>query len=117
MALLAGSEENQWDFIKIKINGILSWLVHTSLDFPPLFQLSSIGFFATLNRKFLSSAFDIFFPFVLRNSSKAFTAEFISVCTLSGGREQEKSEGKLGLWGWGVIRSQICLKQGKVSSV
>lgn len=54
---------------------------------------------------------------MLRNSSKAFTAEFISVCTLSGGREQEKSEGKLGLWGWGVIRSQICLKQGKVSSV
>lgn len=116
IALLDASEENQWGFLKIKINAILSWLVHQSLAFPPLFQLSSIVF-ATLNRKFLSSAFDIFFPFVLRNSPKAFTAEFISVCTLSGGREEEKSEGKLGLWGWGVIRRQICLKEGKVSSV
>lgn len=116
MALLDASEENQWGFLKIKINAILSWLVHPSLAFPPLFQLSSIVF-ATLNRKFLSSAFDIFFPFVLRNSPKVFTAEFISVCTLSGGREEEKSEGKFGLWGWGVIRRQICLKEGKVSSV
>ena len=54
---------------------------------------------------------------MLRNSPKVFTAEFISVCTLSGGREEEKSEGKLGLRGWGVIRRQICLKEGKVSSV
>lgn len=89
MVLLDASEENQWGFIKIKINGILSCLVHPSLAFPPLFQLSSIVF-ATLNRKFLSSAFDIFFPFVQRNSPKVFTAEFISMCTLSGGREEEK---------------------------
>lgn len=91
-------------------------VVHPSLAFPPLFQLSSIVFI-TLNRKFLSTAFDIFFPFVLRNSPRIFTAEFISVCTLREGREEEKSEGKLGLWGWGVIRRQICLKEGKISSV
>lgn len=103
MVLLDAREENQWCFIKIKINGILSWFVHPSLAFPPLFQLSSIVF-ATFTRKFLSSAFDIFFPFGLLNSPKVFTAEFISVGTLSGGREEEKSEGKLGLWGWGVIR-------------
>lgn len=54
---------------------------------------------------------------MLRNSLKVFTAEFISVCTLSGGREEEKSEGKLGLRGWGVIGRKICLKEGKVSSV
>lgn len=116
MALLDASEENQWGFSKIKINAILSWLVHPSLAFPPLFQLSSIVF-ANLNRKFLSSAFDIFFPFVLRSSPKVFTAEFISVRTLSGGREEEKSEGKFGLWGWGVIRRRICLKEGKDFSV
>lgn len=54
---------------------------------------------------------------MLRNSPKVFTAEFISVCTLSGGREEEKSEGKLGLRRRSVIRRQICLKEGKVSSV
>lgn len=103
-------------FHQNKINAIPSWLVHPSLALPPLFQLFSIVF-ATLKRKFLSSAFDIFFPFVLRNSPKVFTAEFISVCTRSGGGEEEKSEGKLALRGWGVIRRQICLKEGKVSSV
>lgn len=103
-------------FHRKKINAILSWLVHPSLAFCLLFQLFFIVF-ATLKRKFLSSAFDIFFPFVQRKSPKVFTAEFISVCTLSGGREEEKSEGKLGLRGWGVIRRQICLKEGKVSSV
>lgn len=89
-------------------------LVHPSLALLPLFQLFSIVF-ASLKDKFLSSVFDIFFPFALRNSPKFFTAEFISVCTLSGGRE--KSEGKLGLRRWGVIRRQICLKEGKISSV
>lgn len=89
-------------------------LVHPSLALLPLFQLFSIVF-ASLKDKFLSSVFDIFFPFALRNSPKVFTAEFISVCTLSGGRE--KSEGKLGLRRWGVIRRQICLKEGKISSV
>lgn len=92
------------------------WLVHPSLALLPLFQLFSIVF-ASLKDKFLSSVFDIFFPFALRNSPKFFTAEFISVCTLSGGREKEKSEGKLGLRRWGVIRRQICLKEGKISSV
>lgn len=103
-------------FHQMKINAILSWLVCPSLALPPLFQLFSIVF-ASLRTTFLSSAFDIFFPFALRNSPKVFTAEFISVCTLSGGREEEKSEGKLGLWGRGVIRRQICLKKGKVSSL
>lgn len=81
-----------------KINAVLSRLVHPSLSLPPLFQLVSIVF-ATLKRKFLSSALDIFFPFVLRNSPKVFIAEFISVCTPSRSREEEKSEGKLGLEG------------------
>lgn len=90
------------------------WLVRPSLALFPFFQLFSIVF-ASLKDKFLSSVFDIFFPFALRNSPKVFTAEFISVCTLSGGRE--KSEGKLGLRRWGVIRRQICLKEGKISSV
>lgn len=55
---------------------------------------------------------------MLRNSPKVFTADFISVCTLSGGREEKKkSEEKLSLWGQGVIRRWICLKEDKISSV